>query len=109
VGICPWYRDNIECTNALDGRCFWLIENGSSGSCVEKDGLVCGDLLLKSQCDGDNVPSTLVDECFLLEGNNSESSYRKQNECVLKVCEEKMRKSEWMWEYINMEKNKTKY
>jgi hypothetical protein len=50
---------------------------------------VCGDILIKDQCEGDDVPSSLEDACFFLKGNDSESSSQKQNKCVLKVCNER--------------------
>jgi hypothetical protein len=82
---CPWYKVNSTCTSASGGRCFWLLENGGSGSCVIMNNLECSDLLVEDQCDGVNVPSPLANDCFLLRGNDSEISSQKGNKCMKKV------------------------
>jgi hypothetical protein len=73
----------------LGGKCFWLLKNGGDGSCVVKDRLKCSDLLVEDQCSGDNVPSSLKNKCFWLKENDSESSSRKQNNCIRKVRKKK--------------------
>jgi hypothetical protein len=72
--------------DVLDGRCFWVFEDGGSGFCVVEDDMVCGDLLVMKQCDGDDAPPSLEDGCFWLMGNDLELSSQKINMCMNKVC-----------------------
>jgi hypothetical protein len=85
VDKCGNYTDGTECTDALNGSCFWILEDGGDGFCVVRNNVVCSDLLNENQCNGDDVPSSLTDVCFFLKGNNSESSSQRQNMCIDKV------------------------
>jgi hypothetical protein len=72
------------CASDVDGRCFWLMDETGSGSCVVKNKVVCSDLVVKAQCDGDNVPSLLKDECYWLlmeEGGNGSCVVKNNITC----------------------------